>query len=371
MTFSCYSNSNSDHPHFSVKPKIDRTNLNPITVKSGLGVALDVHVDGEPVPTIEWIFKDKPVASDDNVNINNSDYNTNFVIIRASRPQSGTYTIVAKNIAGEDRADVEITVLAKPGMPEGPLVISDVSKHGCHLKWDKPKDDGGMPIDHYEIEKLDPFTGTWIPCATSETPEADIVGLQEGKSYKFRVKAVNKEGDSEPLVNEHAILAKDPFSVPDKPEPPIPVDWDKNFVELEWKRPEDNGAPIEKYILQMRDKSGRNWVDAGTVPGERTKGRIEPLEPGHEYEFRVKAVNKAGPSEPSDSSRAIIAKPRFLAPKIDRKNMDKKVIRTHQFIRVEIDVAGEPAPELTWSKDGKPISEFPNVKVRESELLMW
>lgn len=344
-------------------PKIDRTNLNPITVKSGLGVALDVHVDGEPVPTIEWFFKDKPVLADDNVNINNSDYNTNFVIIRASRPQSGTYTIVAKNMAGEDRADVEITVLAKPGTPEGPLVISDVSKHGCHLKWKKPEDDGGMPIDHYEIEKLDPFTGTWIPCATSEEPEAEIVGLQEGKSYKFRVKAVNKEGESEPLVNEHAIIAKDPFSVPDKPEPPIPVDWDKNFVELEWKRPEDNGAPIDKYILQMRDKSGRNWVDAGTVPGDRTKGRVEPLEPGHEYEFRVKAVNKAGPSDPSDSSRAIIAKPRFLAPKIDRKNMEKKVIRTHQFIRVEIDVAGEPAPQLTWTRDGKPISEFPNVKV--------
>lgn len=51
----------------------------------------------------------------------------------------------------------------RPGKPEGPLEISDIHKEGCKLKWDKPKDDGGVPISGYTVEKMDVTTGiTWL-----------------------------------------------------------------------------------------------------------------------------------------------------------------------------------------------------------------
>jgi hypothetical protein len=99
----------------------------------------------------------------------------------------------------------------RPGKPKGPLEATDVTKNGCKLKWKKPDDDGGVPIEYYEIEKLDPLTGQWIPCGKSAEPEANIGGLQEGKPYKFRVKAVNKEGESEELELDKPIIAKNPF----------------------------------------------------------------------------------------------------------------------------------------------------------------
>uniref|UniRef100_A0A1B0DIT2 Uncharacterized protein n=1 Tax=Phlebotomus papatasi TaxID=29031 RepID=A0A1B0DIT2_PHLPP len=265
---------------------------------------------------------------------------------------------------GEDRAEVEITVLGKPSKPKGPLDVSDVTKHGCKLKWKKPEDDGGVPIEYYEIEKLDPLTGQWIPCAKSTEPEANITGLQEGKPYKFRVKAVNKEGDSEPLETEGTIIAKNPFDEPGKPGKPQPQDWGADFVDLEWTPPKDDGgAPIQKYVIQKRDKAGRAWTDAATVPGDRTKATVPNLEEGHEYEFRVVAVNKAGPGEPSDASRSIVAKPRHLAPRIDRKNLQKKVVRSGQMLRMEADVTGEPPPKIVWTLKDQSLKTGDRLKI--------
>lgn len=92
------------------------------------------------------------------------------------------------------------------------MEVSDVHKDGCKLKWKKPKDDGGEPIESYLVEKFDPDTGIWLPVGKSDLPEFNVDGLVPGHEYKFRVKAVNKEGESEPLETLGSIIAKDPFS---------------------------------------------------------------------------------------------------------------------------------------------------------------
>lgn len=47
--------------------------------------------------------------------------------------------------------------------------------------------------------------------------------LIEGHDYNFRVKAVNKFGESMPLAMSSPITAKDPFGKPDKPGAPEPT----------------------------------------------------------------------------------------------------------------------------------------------------
>jgi hypothetical protein len=71
-----------------------------------------------------------------------------------------------------------------------------------------------MPIDHYVVEKFDPENGIWLPAGKTDgaVPEMELNDLTPGHEYKFRVRAVNPEGESESLETIGHIVAKDPFS---------------------------------------------------------------------------------------------------------------------------------------------------------------
>lgn len=101
----------------------------------------------------------------------------------------------------------------KPAPPKGPLKVEEVRSDHVKVKWEKPPDNGGTDVTGYVLEKMDLETGRWIP-AGEVGPNVDnftFQGLTPKKKYKFRVKAVNKEGESEPLETEEAILAKNPY----------------------------------------------------------------------------------------------------------------------------------------------------------------
>ena len=52
------------------------------------------------------------------------------------------------------------------------------------------------------------FGYRWARC---KDPEMEVTGLTPGHEYQFRVKACNKEGESEPLETLGSVKAKDPF----------------------------------------------------------------------------------------------------------------------------------------------------------------
>ena len=54
--------------------------------------------------------------------------------------------------------------------------------------------------------------GSWAEVGKVQgDTQCGVPGLKPGRKYKFRVKAVNKEGASEPLVTDQDTLAKDPW----------------------------------------------------------------------------------------------------------------------------------------------------------------
>ena len=87
--------------------------------------------------------------------------------------------------------------LDKPGKPKGPLKVSDVKADQVKLAWQPPEDDGGEPIDHYVIERMDTETGRWVPAGTSKVNIANLkfrcYKKERQKTMSFLVNRVQKQ----------------------------------------------------------------------------------------------------------------------------------------------------------------------------------
>lgn len=68
---------------------------------------------------------------------------------------------------------------------------------------------------------------------------------------------------------------------------------------------------ISGYIIEMQDKFGNTFVKAAEISGNVCQGTVPKLEEGNQYQFRVRAVNKAGPGDASEATNPHNAKARY------------------------------------------------------------
>lgn len=149
----------------------------------------------------------------------------------------------------------------------------------------------------------------------------------------------------------------------------MPVDWDVDHVDLKWEPPfSDGGAPITGYIIEKKSKHAKEWTHATDVKEPVCKGTVNGLKENEEYQFRVRAVNKAGPGDPSEASERVIAKARFLRPRIDREAMKAITIRVGQSVEFHVPVAGEPPPEMVWTFKEQTLASSDKIKVKQHSL---
>lgn len=97
----------------------------------------------------------------------------------------------------------------------------------------------------------------------------------------------------------------------EKPDPPIQVethDPTSKSITVTWKAPDyDGGCLIQGYIVEKMEKDGDRFerVTPSLVPGFSFVAT--DLKEDMEYQFRVRAENAAGVSEPSRSTQLVKA----------------------------------------------------------------
>uniref|UniRef100_A0A183BBQ3 Fibronectin type-III domain-containing protein n=1 Tax=Echinostoma caproni TaxID=27848 RepID=A0A183BBQ3_9TREM len=230
---------------------------------------------------------------------------------KAEKEDSGPLQITLKNEKGEATAPVTLKVQGPPEPPKGPLEVTDVRGDSCKLSWNPPADNGGSPVTNYIVEKMDTKTGEWTPVSRFvRQPEYEVTGLEEGNNYKFRVRAENELGVSEPLEAERSIKAENPATAPDSPSNVNVVDVDSDKVKLEWSKPRnDGGRKVTGYVVEYKPLNATEWERIPVV--KEPTATVDGLKKGEKYVFRVAAKNDVGTGEPSRPTKPVECKPKY------------------------------------------------------------
>jgi len=95
---------------------------------------------------------------------------------------------------------------------------------------------------------------------------------------------------------------------PTRPQGPLKVkDVTSSGAKVKWDKPKDDGGkPVTAYVVEKMDAQTGRWIPVGRT--QEPEMDIKGLQEGHEYTFRVKALNEEGESEALESDGSIVSK---------------------------------------------------------------
>ncbi|KAM3839045.1 myomesin-1 isoform 1-T1 [Vipera latastei] len=333
-----------------------------------LGCTVVIHPDIKRFhPEIQWYRNGVLISPSKWVQMHWSGERASLTLTHANKEDEGLYTL--RVTMGDYYEEYSAYVFVKDaeadiaGVPGSPLDVKclDANKDYVIISWKQPAVDGGHPILGYFIDKCEVGTTRWSQC--NETPvkfaRFPVTGLIEGRSYIFRVRAVNNVGISIPSRISEPVAALDPAdrarlkSHPSAPwtgqiivteeepsegivpGPPLDLrvtEATKNYIVLSWKPPYERGHEGVMYFVEKCVAGTENWQRVNTdIPVKSPRFALFDLAEGKSYQFRVRCCNSAGIGEPSEATEATVVGDRLDIPSppsniIPTRNTDTSVV---------------------------------------------
>lgn len=151
---------------------------------------------------------------------------------------------------------------------------------------------------------------------------------------------------------------------------------------LSWESPtETGGTSIRHYIIEKRVTGRQTWLRVTTTT--ETTVQILELNESTAYEFIVKAETDEGEGEPAEIG--ILTLKCKEKPPTDRRASKpvepetRPTIRfaksdiqvgTNQVVQVDVIFTGTPRPKLTWTFNGRPLTDSRRLRVEERRTEM-
>ncbi|XP_017262084.1 M-protein, striated muscle isoform X2 [Kryptolebias marmoratus] len=309
-------------------------------------------------PEIQWYRDDVLLTSSKWTHMHWSGDRATLTLTHLNKEDEGLYTLRVSTKSGYETYSAYVFVRDSDaeveGAPGAPLDVRclDANKDYIIVTWKQPAVDGGNSILGYFVDRCEVGTTHWIQC--NDTPvkfaRFPVTGLVEGRSYTFRVRAVNKSGISHPSRVSEPVAAMDPADrarmrgtsapwtgqiivteeepaesvVPGRPLELQVTEATKNYVVLSWKPPGEKGLEGVMYYVEKCVSGTDSWQRVNTeIPVKSPRFALFDLAEGKSYSFRVRCCNSAGVGEPSDPTEAIT-----VGDKLDIPSAPGKVVAT-------------------------------------------
>uniref|UniRef100_A0A673LCD6 M-protein, striated muscle-like n=1 Tax=Sinocyclocheilus rhinocerous TaxID=307959 RepID=A0A673LCD6_9TELE len=298
-------------------------------------------------PEIEWYRDDKLLVPSKWVQMHWSGDRATLTLSHLNKEDEGLYTLRVITKSGFEThsayvfvrdADAEVA-----GAPGAPLDVHslDANKDYVIVTWKQPAVDGGSPILGYFVDRCEVGMTHWAQC--NDTPvkfaRFPVTGLVEGRSYVFRVRAVNKAGMSHSSRVSEPVAAMDPADrtrkegvVPGRPCDLSVIEATKNYVVLSWKPPGEKGHEGVMYYVEKCVSGTDSWQRVNTeIPVKSPRFALFDLAEGKSYRFRVRCCNSAGVGEPSEPTEATTVGDKLDIPSapgrvVPTRNTDTSVV---------------------------------------------
>lgn len=149
-------------------------------------------------------------------------------------------------------------------------------------------------------KNLDDWFAVWSDIYQGPSNFITVDNLVEGGTYAYRIRAGSKAGQSEWSTDyswhtdssdsKGELTPPLTLLVPDDPDPPRLIGSSNTWLSVTWKEPNDNGASVMGYDLQVWN--GKAWDSI--FKGVQYHHNVSGLLGETTYSFRVRAQNSRG-----------------------------------------------------------------------------
>ncbi len=177
-----------------------------------------------------------------------------------------------------------------------------VSPSPIQVSW-SGEDVGRSGLKSFDVQ-VQEDGAEWVDWLTGTTDTHRGYDGLAGHRYAFRVRARDNVGNVGEWTPANAAVTTVESLLPHSRFVYLPRYLSTRSGVIRWQGEDTGGSGIRYYSVQCRDVQGGDWknIAASTTLTETEDYELYGLFPGHDYFFRVRAVDRAGNKEPWDET---------------------------------------------------------------------